>query len=138
MHFLIHSCGKWPAEEYTQHVNSSLKNQSLHSNVRYKRRRDPKSVTVPVHAGNVAPKVTCSVCRTDLDCVNKHRITLKSKAKYIRNEYSPSGDVDSYQMLKPYLKEPANVRLVVGTHENHVLKQPEKRPVVSFFWPQHG
>lgn len=42
-------------------------------------------MTVPVHAGNVAPKVACSVCGTDLDGVDKHWITLNTKAKYIQN-----------------------------------------------------
>lgn len=95
-------------------------------------------MTVPVHAGNVAPKVTRPVCWTDLDRIDKHWIALKDNTKYIKNENSPNGDIHSYQILKPYLEEPANVRLVVGAHENHVLKQPEKRPVVSFLWPQHG
>lgn len=40
--------------------------------------------------------------------------------------------------MPAYLQEPANVRLVVGAHENHVLKQPEKGPVVSVLGPQHG
>lgn len=37
-----------------------------------------------------------------------------------------------------YLQEPANVRLVVGIHEDHVLKEPEERTVVAFLWLQHG
>lgn len=37
-----------------------------------------------------------------------------------------------------YLQEPANVRLVVGIHEDHILKEPEEGTVVSFLWLQHG
>lgn len=93
-------------------------------------------MTVPVHAGNVAPKVARSVRRTDLDRVDKHRIALKKKeTNDTKNDHSPKGDAE---IVKPYLQEPANVRLVVGAHENHVLKQPEKGPAVSLLRPQHG
>lgn len=42
------------------------------------------------------------------------------------------------QVSSSYLQEPANVRLVVGIHEDHVLKEPEERTIVSFLWLQHG
>lgn len=42
------------------------------------------------------------------------------------------------QVSSSYLQEPANVRLVVGIHEDHVLKEPEERTVVSFLWFQQG
>lgn len=45
--------------------------------------RRRKCVTVPVHAGNVPPKVTCPVSGTDLHCINKYWITLnKMKGKH--------------------------------------------------------
>lgn len=37
-----------------------------------------------------------------------------------------------------HLKESADVWLVMSTHENHVLKQPEERTVVTLLRLQHG
>lgn len=37
-----------------------------------------------------------------------------------------------------YLEESANICLVIGTHENHVLKQPEEGAVIALLWLQQG
>lgn len=37
-----------------------------------------------------------------------------------------------------HLKESADIRFVVGAHENHVLKQPEERAVVALLRLQQG
>lgn len=42
------------------------------------------------------------------------------------------------QVRSSYLQEPADVRLVMGIHEDHVLEEPEERTVVSFLGLQHG
>lgn len=39
--------------------------------------------TVPVHAGEISPEVSCSVSGTDFDRVNKNRVTLQKKVKFL-------------------------------------------------------
>lgn len=36
-----------------------------------------------------------------------------------------------------HLQEPADVRLIMGAHENHVLEQPEEGAVVVLLWLQY-
>ena len=64
-----------------------------------------------IHAREVSPKIVSSVGRTDFHGVNENGVTLE---------------------------ESADVRLVVGTHEHDVLKQPEEWPVVVLLGPHHG
>ena len=42
---------------------------------------------------------------------------------------------DSLQIKGTDLQKPGNVPLVADTHGNHVLKQPEERPIVPFLGP---
>ena len=97
---------------------------------------------VPVHAREVSPKVTSPVSRTDFYSVNKNWITLKKKwhndDKTTCIIYCSLIDIFSGKQNTNYLKESANIGLILGTHENNVLKQPEKRAVVAFLGPQHG
>ena len=34
---------------------------------------------LPAHSWDVSPEVTCSVGRTDVDCVHQHRVALSNK-----------------------------------------------------------
>lgn len=62
-----------------------------------RRRRNRECVTVPVHAGNVPPKVTCPVSGTDLHRINKYWITLKKIKEFFffYKRKSSYGDIHS-------------------------------------------
>lgn len=40
--------------------------------------------------------------------------------------------------VNAHLEEPADVRLVIRTHEHDVLEEPEEGPVVVLLGPHHG
>lgn len=97
----------------------------------------------PLHAWNVSPKVASPVSRAHLYSIDQDWVALNKQRQHsIKIKSYPTPKKFFHFTLNSgrssYLQEPANVRLVVGIHEDYILKEPEERTVLSFFWLQHG